>query len=147
MPIVYRRTAVRRYRYGGSGIIDTIARAMFSGGARAISRGASSAAAQKVANVVVNGATTAAKESANAALRGATIAAQRAGEKAVNEAVRAVVEKVQRKKKKKKKKKKVKTWTYPATAVIPTTTANTANTGSRRININSLIDGSGIVLD
>ena len=122
---------MRRYRYGGSGIIDTIVRAIFSSGAKAISSGASSAVAQKVANTVVNGATAAAKETANAALKGAAIAAQRAGERAINEAIKAVVTKATAKKKRRK---------LPA----PTVPAAAA---AKRFNINSLIDGSGILLD
>ena len=133
MSIVYRRAAIRRYRYGGSGIIDTIVRAMFSSGAKAISSGASSAVAQKVANTVVNGATCAAKETANAALKGATIAAQRAGERAINETIKAVVTKATAKRKRKKRKRPAST--VPAAA------------DAKRININSLIDGSGILLD
>ena len=123
----------KRYRYGGSGIFDTLSRKLFSSGLKtAISTAAKSAIAQKVANAVVNGASS---------------ATQKAVEGAVNEAINKVKPYVLGKKR-------------PATAVssssssshqpssLPTpTVAEGKEVKRRKININSLISGSGIVFD
>ena len=145
MAIVHRQLAVRRYRYGGSGIIDAIARAILSSGSKAISSGVSSAAPQKVANVVVSGANTAAKESAKAALRGAALAAQKAGEKAVNAAIHTVANKGKRGVKNLRKYRK--TASKKIARELEKTPLAKAITSARKININSLIDGSGVILD
>ena len=134
----------RRYRYGGSGILDGLIQKLFSSSVKSvINRGVNSVVAHKLANTVVNGATTAAKKTANAALNGATQATQRAAERAVNEAINTVTPYVKKKLVgvvvQKTKKKKV-AGKRPAAAI-------TSPPAAKRININSLIDGSGIVLD
>ena len=117
MLVIKKRGAMRRYRYGGSGIVDIIMQKMFSSGVKSvINRGVNSMVAQKVANAVVNGATSAAKKTA---------------ERVVNEAINTATPYVKEKLIGKKR---------TATAAISTPSA-------KRININSLIDGSGIVLD
>ena len=138
----------RRYRYGGSGILDGLIHKLFSSSVKSvINRGVNSVVAHKLANTVVNGATTAAKKTANAALNGATQATQRAAERAVNEAINTVTPYVKKKlvgvvqKTKKKKKTKKVAGKRPAAAAI------TSPPAAKRLNINSLIDGSGIVLD
>ena len=135
----------RRYRYGGSGILDGLIQKLFSSSVKSvINRGLNSVVAHKLANTVVNGATTAAKKTANAALNGATQATQRAAERAVNEAINTVTPYVKKKLVgvvQKTKKKKVAGKRPAAAAAI------TSQPAAKRININSLIDGSGIVLD
>ena len=133
MLVIKKRGAVRRYRYGGSGILDGFIQKMFSGGMKnLINRGIDSVVAHKVANAVVNGATLAAKKTANAAVNGATLATQKAAEKAANKVFNTVVTPYIEDKLRGKKR--------TASAAIPSLPA-------KRININSLIDGSGIVLD
>lgn len=133
MLVIKKRGVMRRYRYGGSGILDTVIQKMFSSGVKnVISRGVNSAVTHKVANAVVNGATSAAKKTANAVLKGATLATQRVAERAVNKAINTVVTPYVKEKFAGKKRAGI--------AIDPPSPA-------KRININSLIDGSGIVLD
>ena len=100
------------HRYGGCGIFDAISIKMLpSGFKKAISTGAKSAIAQKVADAVVNGATS---------------ATQNAVEGTVNEAINKV--KVLGKR------------MLPSPQEEETSPA-------KKINISSLIDGSGIVFD
>ena len=133
MLVIKKRGAMRRYRYGGSGILDTVIQKIFSSGMKsAINRGVNSAVAHKVANVVVNGATLAAKKTVNAAVNGATLATQKAAEKAANEVFNTVVKPYVKEKLSGKKR-------AATTTIVPSP--------AKRININSLIDGSGIVLD
>ena len=135
MLVVKNRGVMRRYRYGGSGILDSVMQKIFSGGVKsAINKGVNSVVAQKVVNAVVNGATSTAKKTANAALNGATAASQRAGERAVNEALNTYIIPYV-------KKKLVGGKRAAASEIAEPTSAK------REININSLIDGSGIVLD
>ena len=133
MLVLKKRGAMRRYRFGGSGILDGFIQNMFSSGIKsAINRGINSAVAHKVANAVVNGATLAAKKTANAAVNGATLATQKAAEKATHEVFNTVVKPYVKEKLSGKKR--------AATTAITQSPA-------KRININSLIDGSGIVFD
>ena len=147
----------RRYRYGGSGIFDGLIQRLFSSGVKSvINRGVNSVVAHKLANTVVNGATTVAKKTANAALNGAT---QAVLERAVKEVVNTVTPYV----KKKligvvKKKTKVGDKRHAASPTTQPPAAKRINinslidgsftpTSAERVNINSLIDGSGIVFD
>lgn len=131
----------RRYRYyRGSGIFGTIARQLFSSGIKkAISSGARSAVAHKVADVVVNGATSASKQVANAIVREAASAAGKASASAVNTAINSVVNKIKGKKRP----------APPAVTLIeqPYITVPPPVKRQRRVNIDSVIDGSGIVFD
>ena len=108
------------YRYGGSGIFDAITTKLFSNGLKtAIKSGAKSAIAQKVADAVVNGATNATKK---------------AVEDTVNEAINNKVKPYMIKKLTSKRK--------------PTSTLGDDGVRKKlKVDINSLIDGSGIVLD
>ena len=128
---------LRRY-YRGSGMFATIARKLFSSGIKkAISSGASSAMAHKVADAVVNGATSTSKKVADAIVKEAASAAGKASARAVNTAIDSVVKKVGKKR--------------PA-APVATAPRNLAEPcivvpKRRKIHINSVIDGSGIVYD
>ena len=98
------------HRYGGSSIFDAISRRMVSSDfKKAISDGAKSAIAQKVADAVVTGATS---------------ATQKAVEGAANEAINKV---------------KVLGSSPPP--------QEEETSPAKKINISSLIDGSGIVFD
>ena len=133
MLVIKKRGAMRRYRYGGSGMFDAVIQRMFSGGIKnAINRGVNSAVAHKVANAVVNGATSAAKKTANAAVNGATLATQKAAEEAANKVFNTVVTPYVKDKLSGKKR---------------GATTSISSSPAKKININSLIDGSGIVLD
>ena len=132
-----RGRGMRRYCYGGSGVFDTIGRKMFSSGLKtAISSSAKSAIAQKIADAVVNGATS---------------ATQKAAETAVNEVINTVTPYVKKSVKKLAGKKR------PLNLVgqhIEAKIPKAAKTAVKhivskipQIDINSLIDGSGIVLD
>ena len=104
-------------RYAGSGIFDSISRKMFASGLKkAISTGAKSVIAQKVADAVVNGATS---------------TVQKAAEGVVNEAINTV-------------KPYVKKLVGQKRSPIP---LETVKSEKPKIDINSLIDGSGIVFD
>jgi len=144
MLIIHRSGGGHRYRYyRGSGIFGTIARQLFSSGIKkAISSGARSAVAHKVADVVVNGATSASKQVANAIVKEAASAAGKASASAVNTAINSVVSKIKRKNKR--------TSPPPSTVTLieqPYITIPPPVKRQRRVNIDSVIDGSGIVLD
>ena len=108
------------YRYGGSGIFDAITKKLFSSGLKtAIKSGAKSAIAQKVADAVVNGANNATKK---------------AVEDTVNDVINNKVKPYMIKKLTGKRK--------------PTSVQDEEGVRKKlKVNINSLIDGSGIVLD
>ena len=119
MMLVIKPKSGKRRGYGGFGIFDKISRKIFSSGAkRAISSAAKSAIAQKVANAVVNGATS---------------ATQKAVEGAVNEAINTHVKPYISSKLKKR----------PAVSREEVA----VETKRPKLNINDLIDGSGIVFD
>ena len=108
---------MRRYA-AGSGIFDSISRKMFASGLKkAISTGAKFVIAQKVADAVV---------------KGATSTVQKATESAVNEAINSVKP-------------------YVKKLVVgqkrPPISIETVQNKIPKIDINSLIDGSGIVFD
>ena len=118
-------------RYTGSGIFDSITRKMFASGLKkAISAGAKSVIAHKISDAVVNGATT---------------ASQKAAESVVTEAVNAVKPIV------KESLKKLVGQKRPSPSVsIPIILEEIVTTEKKKkpnIDINSLIDGSGIVFD
>ena len=119
----------------GSGIFDSITRKMFATGIKkAISTGANSVIAHKISDAVVNGATS---------------ASQKAVESAVNEAVNTVKPIVKESLKKLVGQKRHHRTSSPSTP-IPVVLEEIATTIKKKkpnIDINSLIDGSGIVFD
>ena len=119
----------------GSGIFDSITRKMFATGLKkAISTGANSVIAHKISDAVVNGATSASKK---------------AVESAVNEAVNTVKPIVKESLKKLVGQKRHHHTSSPS-AAIPVVLEEIATTIKKKkpnIDINSLIDGSGIVFD
>ena len=115
----------------GSGIFDSISRKMFATGLKkAISAGANSVIAHKISDAVVNGATS---------------ASQKAVESVVNEAVNTVKPIVKESLKKLAGQKR-----QSPSVTIPVVLEEIATTIKKKkpnIDINSLIDGSGIVFD
>ena len=127
-----------RYYYQGSGMLDTIARKLFSSGIqKVISNGASSAIAHKVADAVVNGATsTTVKKVADAIVKEATSAAGKASASAVKTAIDSVVNKV------------VKGGVKRPAAIESSIIVHQQPSSKRKkINIDSLLEGSGIIYD
>ena len=119
MMLVIKPKSEKRRGYGGDGMFDTISRKIFSSGTkRVINNAAKSAIAQKVANAVVNGATS---------------ATQKAVEGAVNEAINGYVKPYISSKLKKR----------PA----PKEATEASKTKKSKVNINDLINGSGIIFD
>ena len=133
MLIIHRTGGCRggglgRY-YQGSGMFDEIARTLFSGGIKkAISSGTSSAIAHKVVDAVVNGATSTSKRLADAIIKEAVSTAGKVSTNAVNSVIDSVVNKV---------KKRPLQQTDPEAIALK----------RKKINIDNLIDGSGIVYD
>ena len=116
----------RRYQYGGSGIFDSLAKHLASRSIKgAINTAAKSAVAQKVANAIVNGASS---------------AAEKVTKDLVNETVNSI-KKIGRKR----------AVTIPTTSLenkVQTVETLPREVGKRaKININHLINGSGIVFD
>lgn len=106
----------KQYRYGGSGIFDSLTSKLFSSGIKnVISNAAKTAITQKVANAVVNGATATA-------------------EKAIKEGIEGAISRI-----KQGRKRKI---TVPAIE-----DQQDKKKAKVDIDINSLINGSGIVLD
>jgi hypothetical protein len=124
----------RYYYYAGSGIFDSITRKMFASGLKkAISTGANSVIAHKVADAVVNGATS---------------ATQKAAESVVNEAVNAVKPIVKESLKKLVGRKRSLLPPVSTTPIVLEEIVTTVNKKKKpNIDINSLIDGSGIIFD
>ena len=123
MPVVAPRGDGRRQCcYGESGIFDAISRKMLASGfKKAIITGARSAIAQKVADAVVNGATSATQKA----------------EGAVNEAITTTTPYV---------KESVQKLVSRKRPYAGSTTTIPRGYDVKRPKINSLIDGSGIVL-
>ena len=133
----YFRGGMGRY-YHGSGIVEEIGRGLFSRGdiKKAISSGASSAIAHKVVDAVVNGpASETSKKVANAIVKEVE-----AGKASANAAFDSIVNQVNKKKKKKHKpqKRPHQPSSQSAEATLPKI---------NKIDIDRLIDGSGIVYD
>ena len=124
-----RGGGTRTYQYGGSGIFDAICSKMFSSGLKkAISRGAQSVLGQKVADAVVKGAVTATEKATHAAVN-----------EAINTLTPYVKESLQKVITGKKR---------PVEKINPSPTTPSENTAKiSKLDINSLIDGSGIVFD
>ena len=117
----------------GSGIFDSITRKMFATGLKkAISTGANSVIAHKISDAVVNGATS---------------ASQKAVESAVNEAVNTVKPLVKESLKKLVGQKRHRSSPSAAIPVVLEEIATTIKKKKPNIDINSLIDGSGIIFD
>ena len=117
----------------GSGIFDSISRKMFATGLKkAISTGANSVIAHKISDAVVNGATS---------------ASQKAVESVVNEAVNTVKPIVKESLKKLVGQKRSSSSPSISIPVVLEEIATTIKKKKPNIDINSLIDGSGIVFD
>ena len=120
MRLVIKPKSGKRRGYGGNGMFDTISRKIFSSGAKqVISSAAKSAIAQKIANAVVNGATSATQE----AVKGA-----------INETINGYVKPYISSKLKKKR---------PVSSIEE----EVVESKRPKLNINDLINGSGIVFD
>ena len=138
MLVIHRRGSslggMGRY-YRGSGMFDTIARKLFSSGIKkVISNGTSSAIAHKVADAVVNGATSStSKKVADAIVKEVTSAAGKASSSVVKSAIDSLVNKVRGAKR--------------PVAKSPIITHQQPSSKRKKINIDSLIDGSGIIYD
>ena len=103
------------YRYGGSGIFDSLTKKLFSAGMKnVINTAAKSAITQKVANAVVNGAASTA-------------------ENAIKEVVNDTINHIKRGRKR--------VISSPVSKGVP------QEVKKAKVDINSLINGSGIVLD
>ena len=119
--------------YTGSGMFDTLGRKLFSSGLkRVISSGASSAIAHKVADAVVNGAKSATRKAAEFAAKEAI--------SAVTPYVKDTVKKIVG-----LKRSLAPVATDPSPP--PLHQVDSINLKKARLDINSLIDGSGIILD
>ena len=105
----------KQYRYGGSGIFDSLTRKLFSTGMKnVINTAAKSAITQKVANAVVNGAASTA-------------------EKAIKEVVNDTINHIKQGRKR--------------AISSPSIKGEHQEVKKAKVDINSLINGSGIVLD
>ena len=144
MLVIHRRGSCRagmgRY-YHGSGMFAEIGRKLFSGGIKkAISSGTSSAIAHKLADAVVNGATSStSKKITDAIIKEGVSAAGKASANVVNTAIDSIVNKV---KKKKRPHPVVQQHHSEACSIVASTPLK-----RKKIHIDSLIDGSGIVYD
>ena len=127
--------------YHGSGMFGEIARALFPDGIKkALSSGAGSAIAHKVVDAVVNGASSTPKQVADAIVKEVVSAvAGKASAKAVNTAIDSIVNKVKSKKRPHPVVQQPHHSEARSTAVPPVK--------RKKINIDSVIDGSGIVYD
>ena len=138
MLVIHRRGSslggMGRY-YRGSGMFDAIARKLLSSGIqKVISNGASSAIAHKIADAVVNGATSStSKKVVDAIVKEATSAAGKASASTVKTAIDSLVKKVK--------------GTKRPVAESPITAHQQPPSKRKKINIDSLIDGSGIIYD
>ena len=114
----------RRYQYNGSGIFDSLAKHLASSGIQsAINTAAKSAVTQKVANAIVNGASS---------------AAEKATKDLINETVNNI---------KKIGRKRVATPNPLENKVQIAETLPREEGKKAKLNINSIINGRGIVLD
>ena len=111
MIVIRKRSVVKKYCYGGSGIFMNIGKKLFTRGLlkKAINTAAKSTIAQKVSDAVVNG---------------ATAATQKATERALTEAVNIISKR---------------------NVHVPELSTTTSK--KPKLDINSLIDGTGIVFD
>ena len=146
MLVIHRRGSccggMGRY-YHGSGMFGEMGRKLFSSGIKkAISSGPSSAIAHKVADAVVNGATSSsAKKVADAIIKEGVSAVGKASANILNTAIDSVVNKVKKKKR-----------PHPVVQQHHSEAYSIAVPSSpplkrKKIDIDSLIDGSGIVYD
>ena len=120
--------------YRGSGMLDAIARKLFSSGIKkVISSGTSSVIAHKVADAVVNGATSTSKKVADAIAKEATSASVGAVKTAIDSVVKNV--------------RGTKRPSNPAASTEPSIIVQPPLSKRKKIDIDSLIDGSGIVYD
>ena len=112
-------------------MLDAVGRKLFSSGfKRAISSGVNSALAHKVADAVVNGATSTSQKVGKAVVKGATSAGKKAAESVVNNAIDSTKKWIMG------KKRSIQSVADPI--IVPQ---------KRKLDIDSLTDGSGIVLD
>ena len=125
----------KRYRYGRSGIFDTLSRKLFSSGVKnVISTAAKSAIGQKVTIAVVNGASS---------------ATQKAVESAINDSLNNRVKPYLLSSTTRSGKKRSATTASSSAAAASVASPLEGERGVKKskIDINSLINGSGIVLD
>ena len=140
MLVIHRRgsghSGMGRY-YHGSGIFAEIGRTLFSSGInKTISSGTSSAIAHKLVDAVVNGATSAtSKKVVDAVIKEGVSTAGKASANVVNTAIDSIVNKM----KKKRPQQHHSEEDYSIVAPSPVK--------RKEIDIDSLIDGSGIVYD
>ena len=121
-----------RYYYHGPEKFDAIARKLFSSGIKkVISSGTSAAIAHKVADAVVNGESSTSKKDVDAVAKEATLASV----SAVKTAIDSVVKKVRRGTKR------------LTPAAEPSIVVQSPLPKRKKIDIDSVIDGSGIVYD
>ena len=119
------------WRIGKTFWIGNIRKLFSSGFKKVISSGVNSATAHKVADAVVNGATSATQKFGKCVVRGAASAGQKAAESVVNNAIDST-----------------KKWFVGRKRSIqPSVTEPIIVPQKRMLDIDSLIDGSGIVLD
>ena len=112
-------------------MLDAVGRKLFSSGfKRAISSGVNSAIAHIVADSGANGATSISQKVGNAAVKGATSAVQKAAESVVNNPIDSTKKWIVG------KKRSIQSLVDPI--IVPQ---------KRKLDIDSLIDGSSIVLD
>lgn len=114
----------RRYQYNGSGIFDSLAKHLASKGIKsAINTAAKSAVAQKVANAIVNGASSAAEKATKDVINEAVNNIKKIGRKRA-----AIADPIESK--------------AQIVETLPREEGKKA-----KVNINSIINGRGIVLD
>ena len=115
-------------RYSGSGILDAVGQQLFSSGfKRAISRGVNSSLAHKVVDAVMNGATPTSQKVGKAVVKGATSVGQKDVERVVNNAIYFTNK-----------------WNVGKKRPLADPIIVQQK---RKVYIDSLIDGSGIILD
>jgi hypothetical protein len=147
MLVIHRRSGscydggMKRY---GSGVLSDVARSLFSSGVKkAISSRTSSAIAHKVADAVVNGASFASKKVADAVVKEAVSTAGRLSTNAVNTAIDSIAKKV----KSKKRSHSPNHHHHHQQQQQQQPYINSPALKRKKIDIDSLIDGSGIVYD
>ena len=145
-------------RYNGYGMFNSIGRKMFSNGVKAATnKAARSVIVQKVANAIVNGATTATHKAANAissgtnslinqkiaeaVVNGATSAAEKAAEYAGKEAIDRIIPYA------KDSVKKISGFKRSILPPPPSDIVDTILKKKSKLDLDQIINGSGIILD
>ena len=127
----------KRYRYGRSGIFDTLSRKLFSSGVKnVISTAAKSAIGQKVTIAVVNGASSATQKAVKSATNDS-----------LNNRVKPYLLSSTTRSGKKRSATTPSSSSAAAAASVASPLEGERGVKKSKIDINSLINGSGIVLD